>query len=74
MWLAQSELLQPRVITAMGKCFRYESSNLSGLERLWDFNMREIVFCRATRLRARLHARPDHLVPAQFLDELGMAL
>jgi seryl-tRNA synthetase len=31
-------------ITAAGKCFRYESSNLSGLERLWDFTMREVVF------------------------------
>ena len=27
-----------------GKCFRYESSNLSDLRRLWDFTMREIVF------------------------------
>jgi seryl-tRNA synthetase len=31
-------------ITAQGKCFRYESTNLSGLERLWDFTMREVVF------------------------------
>ncbi len=27
-----------------GKCFRYESSNLSDLRRLWDFTMREVVF------------------------------
>ncbi len=27
-----------------GKCFRYESSNMSDLRRLWDFTMREIVF------------------------------
>lgn len=27
-----------------GKCFRYESSNMSGLRRLWDFTMREVVF------------------------------
>lgn len=27
-----------------GKCFRYESTNLSDLRRLWDFTMREIVF------------------------------
>jgi len=29
---------------ASGKCFRYESSGMSGLRRLWDFTMREIVF------------------------------
>jgi hypothetical protein len=27
-----------------GKCFRYESSNLGSLRRLWDFTMREVVF------------------------------
>jgi seryl-tRNA synthetase len=30
-----------------GKCFRYESSNLSDLRRLWDFTMREVVFLGA---------------------------
>lgn len=34
----------PRSITAIGKCFRYESGNLKTLERLWDFTMREIIF------------------------------
>jgi seryl-tRNA synthetase len=43
-WLAGQRLEAPRVGTALGKCFRYESSNLSGLERLWDFSMREIIF------------------------------
>ncbi len=27
-----------------GRCFRYESTNLSDLRRLWDFTMREVVF------------------------------
>ena len=27
-----------------GKCFRYESTNMTGLRRLWDFTMREVVF------------------------------
>jgi seryl-tRNA synthetase len=27
-----------------GKCFRFESSNLTDLRRLWDFTMREVVF------------------------------
>ena len=27
-----------------GKCFRYESTNMMDLRRLWDFSMREVVF------------------------------
>jgi seryl-tRNA synthetase len=27
-----------------GKCFRYESTNITDLRRLWDFTMREVVF------------------------------
>jgi len=42
--LRDSKLTIPRAITALGNCFRYESTNLTGLERLWDFAMREIVF------------------------------
>ncbi len=30
--------------TAVGHCFRYESINLTSLERLWDFTMREVIF------------------------------
>lgn len=43
MW-AESTQPKPMTLTARGHCFRYESSNLTGLERLWDFSMREIVF------------------------------
>jgi hypothetical protein len=43
-WLQNSCLPAPRSFTAAGKCFRYESGNLGGLERLWDFTMREIIF------------------------------
>ncbi len=32
------------VVTCAGRCFRYESRNLAGVERLWEFGMREIVF------------------------------
>ncbi|MGD8455348.1 MAG: hypothetical protein PVF83_03100 [Anaerolineales bacterium] len=32
------------IATAVGKCFRYESTNLTSLERLWDFTMREVIF------------------------------
>ncbi len=27
-----------------GKCFRYESSNMKDMRRLWDFTLREVVF------------------------------
>jgi len=30
--------------TAVGHCFRYESSNLTSLTRLWDFTMYEVIF------------------------------
>jgi seryl-tRNA synthetase len=32
------------VTTTVGKCFRYESTNITGLDRLWDFTMREVIF------------------------------
>jgi len=62
----------PRAITALGKCFRYESSNLTGLERLWDFTMREIVFVGPADYV--LDSRNELLeLSAAFLDELGLA-
>jgi len=38
------QLDENRVVTAKGKSFRYESKYYRGLERLWDFTIREIVF------------------------------
>jgi seryl-tRNA synthetase len=32
------------LVTTAGRCYRYESRNLVGIERLWEFGMREIVF------------------------------
>lgn len=34
-------------VTTTGKAFRYESQNMEGMHRLWDFSMREIVFVGA---------------------------
>jgi seryl-tRNA synthetase len=60
-----------RVVTARGKSFRFEGQYHAGLERLWDFTIREVVFlgprafadeCRARFLR---HA-------TDLLDELGL--
>lgn len=54
-----------------GRCFRYESSNLSDLRRLWEFTMRELVFVgtREWVLDRRQHAI-DLFTP--ILDALGM--
>jgi seryl-tRNA synthetase len=43
-WLRDSCQQEPKTYTAVGKSFRYESGNLQGLERLWDFTMREWIF------------------------------
>lgn len=43
-WLHDTCQPKPLAFTAVGKSFRYESGNLKGLERLWDFSMREWIF------------------------------
>jgi seryl-tRNA synthetase len=35
---------ETQIYTAENACFRYESRNTTSLERLWNFNMREIIF------------------------------
>jgi hypothetical protein len=72
MWLRDSELPRPCAISALGKCFRYESSNLSGMERLWDFSMREIVFVGPADYVLGARDQQTGLVTG-FLDELGLA-
>lgn len=58
--------------TAVGHCFRYESSNLNTLERMWDFTMREMIFVGPadfvlqSRDRARQHV-------TDFLETIGLA-
>ena len=43
--LADKPLPNGKVVaTAVGNCFRYEAINLTSLERLWNFTMREIIF------------------------------
>ena len=60
------------VATAFGNCFRYESTNMATLERLWNFSMREIIFVGAPdfvedgldRAREQLNG---------ILDDMGLA-
>jgi hypothetical protein len=70
-WLADTPDCPDQTITAMGKCFRYESGNLTGLERLWDFTMREII--QVGSAEYVLEQRSAFLERSvQMLDEWGL--
>lgn len=70
--LRGARLVAPTSVTALGKCFRYESGGMTGLERLWDFSMREVVFVGPQRyvLESR-EAAIEETVAA--LDAIGLA-
>lgn len=53
-------------VTSAGRCFRYESRNLVGIERLWEFDMREIVVIGDAETCSRIRARALEAV----LDQL----
>jgi len=57
--------------TAIGPCFRYESSNMKTLERLWDFHMREIIFVGPVNEVDEL--RLSAMEPVmEFVDSIGL--
>jgi len=58
--------------TAVSNCFRYESINLSSLERMWNFTMREVIFVGSKEyvLENREIAR-QRMAP--FFEEIGLA-
>jgi seryl-tRNA synthetase len=49
-------------ITTTGKAFRYESRNMEGIRRLWDFSMREIIFIGSAQAVEQQRARAVHAV------------
>jgi seryl-tRNA synthetase len=55
-----------------GKCFRFESTNMRDLRRLWDFTMRETVFIGS---REHVLAQRDKSVEiaSRVLEEVGLA-
>lgn len=55
-----------------GKCFRYESSNLSDLRRLWDFTMREVVFL-GSREDVLKHREHSITMMSDFLESHKLA-
>jgi hypothetical protein len=63
---ADTRIRETRTVTARGKCFRYESGNMRGLERLWDFSMREVIF-----FGGKEHVQKQRLVA---LERIGVVL
>lgn len=55
-----------------GRCFRYESTNVRDLRRLWDFTMREIVFLGTREWVLERRQRSIDSV-ARFLEQHDMA-
>jgi len=55
-----------------GKCFRYESSNFSGLRRLWDFTLREVVLLGSRDYVLAGRDRSLEMM-SRFLDEHQLA-
>ena len=71
--LADQPLPNGQVIaTAVGNCFRYEAINLTSLERLWNFTMREVIFVGSKEfvLENRELARQRM---RRVLEEIGLA-
>ena len=59
------------IATAVGNCFRYESTNLVSLERLWNFTMREVIFVGSKDfvLEKRQESRE---VMQKIFEEIGL--
>ena len=71
--LADQPLPGGRIVaTAVGNCFRHEAINLTTLERLWNFTMREVIFVGSKEfvLDNRETARQRM---ARFFEGIGLA-
>jgi seryl-tRNA synthetase len=60
------------IATSAGTCFRYESTNLTSLERLWNFTMREVIFVGSKDFVLEHRERSRQFMHAIF-EELGLA-
>lgn len=71
-WEGKTLGAEPVLLTACGRCYRYEGGNHTPLERLWDFTMREIVVIgtreEVERVRQILIRQVADLVSALDLD------
>lgn len=67
----QDRKIESSIITAKGRCFRYESNNLANPHRLRDFTMREIVFLGDEEFVSKKREESiQHIV--KLLDELKL--
>jgi len=71
-WLAGTSMSANQSFSATGKCFRYESGNMRGLERLWDFTMREVIWVGDDEYVHEQRQRAISL-STQMLDKWGLA-
>jgi seryl-tRNA synthetase len=63
------------VVTSVGRCFRYESKNITGLDRLWDFTMREIIFVGTEQMvSARRQEAIEHAKAQMELWDLDCSI
>lgn len=58
--------------TAVGHCYRYESTNLVSLERLWNFSLREVIFVGPKDFVLSNRDEARERMKASF-EEFGMA-
>ncbi len=59
------------IATAVGNCFRYESTNLTSLERLWNFTMREVIFVGSKDFVLENRQR-SRLFMQKIFEEIGL--
>lgn len=60
------------VATAVGNCFRYESNNMTTLERMWNFTMREVIFVGPAEFVLELREKARQYM-GKIITELGLA-
>ena len=60
------------VATAVGNCFRHEAINLTSLERLWNFTMREVIFVGPKDFVLD-HRETARQRMARLFEEIGLA-
>jgi seryl-tRNA synthetase len=58
--------------TAVGNCFRYESNNMTSLERMWNFTMREVIFVGSADYVLENREKGRVLMRTVF-EEMGLA-
>ena len=69
--LQNQRLETNRCFSWNGRVFRHEASNLRGLERLWEYNVREIVFVGDPDYVEDARAKGVSLM-AQMLEQLDL--